>query len=281
MTAPSRFAGGDPGYLRHQQYRDSGNLTRRANLHARYRPPGTLPWFAFVGARLDLEPGADVLEVGCGPGWLWADLPGPVPAGVHLTLADLSGGMVAEAVGRAGGTGRYAGVRGAVVDAQALPVPGARFDRVVANHMLYHLPDPARGVAELARAVRPGGTAVVSTSGRRHMAPLGRIRAAVFGVPEVHETIGVFGAEVGFGLLRERFDQVAWHGHPHELRCTDPADVLAYLRSMPPAEDAADPELARLDAAVGQHFASHGEMVVTVDAGVFVCRGPRSGPARR
>jgi SAM-dependent methyltransferase len=44
-----------------------------------------------------------------------------------------------------------------VGDAAALPVPDGAFDVVVSGLMLNFLPEPSRGVAEMARAARPGG----------------------------------------------------------------------------------------------------------------------------
>src|SRR5690348_3737400 len=53
------------------------------------------------------------------------------------------------------------GTRGAVFqqgDAQALPFPDDRFDAAVMALVIFFVPDPAKGVAEMARVVRPGGT---------------------------------------------------------------------------------------------------------------------------
>ncbi len=52
--------------------------------------------------------------------------------------------MVAEALERVSGLGRHRNVVGRVSDVQALPFPAGTFDVVIANHMLYHVPDPAR-----------------------------------------------------------------------------------------------------------------------------------------
>ncbi|HYX87636.1 MAG TPA: class I SAM-dependent methyltransferase [Gaiellales bacterium] len=46
----------------------------------------------------------------------------------------------------------------AVGDAQALPYPDGRFDVVASSLVINFIPDPAGGVAEMARVVRPGGT---------------------------------------------------------------------------------------------------------------------------
>ena len=76
---------------------------------------------------------------------MWADPDVTVPSGVELTVTDLSPGMVDEATARIVATGRFDRVHGQVADVMALPFDDRSFDRVVADHMLYHAPDPARG----------------------------------------------------------------------------------------------------------------------------------------
>jgi SAM-dependent methyltransferase len=274
MTERSPFAGGDQRYLRDEQYGDSSRLRRRAGLHERYST-AAVPWFDWVSARLDLAAGHDVLEVGCGPGALWTAAAMAPPLGVSLLLTDLSAGMVGEAVDRVRGSGRLARVSGAVADAQALPLRSRSFGRVVANHMLYHLPEPGRGVAELGRVVAADGAVIVATNGRRHMAELRALQRAVFDGPGPEETIAVFGVDSGFPLLRDHFADVRWLAYPDVLRCSDPTDVLAYATSTPPGEDATAAQREQLRAAIDAAFeAGGGVMAITKDTGCFVCRGP-------
>ena len=269
-----KFAGGDQAYLRDEQYRDGRRLTSRADLHRKYStaPTSWLPWIA---ARFDLRAGATVLEAGCGTGWVWEQSDVPIPPGVELTLTDLSPGMVAEAQRRAAATGRFGAVAGQPADVADLPFADASFDRVIADHMLYHLPDPGRGVAELARVVRPDGTVIAATNGRRHVRELWQLRGDVFGTPPVDRTVEVFGAETGFPILRDHFGDVRWIQYHDELHCTDPADVMAYVCSVPPAEDADGDHLDRLAAAIHRAFdRGTGTMVITKDVGCFVCTAP-------
>jgi SAM-dependent methyltransferase len=268
----SRFAGGDPTYLRDEQYADSSRLTDRATLHDRY---GTaiVPWFDWVRTRLDVQAGDCVLDVGCGAGWLWGQCSTPLPSDVSLTLVDLSPGMVGEAVDRATASDAFASVVGRPAEAQALPFADASFDRVVANHMLYHLPDPELGVAELARVVRPGGLVVAATNGSRHLAQLHDVEAEVLGVPWEDDTLAVFGADVGFGILRRRFGEVHWSQYDDELRCTEVDDVLTYICSSPPGEDATGDQRRALRQAI-EHRMVDGALTVTKDVGLFACRDP-------
>ena len=102
---------------------------------------------------LDVPPGAAWLDVGCGSGALVeAILEGARPR--RALGVDRSHGFVAHA--RARVTDRRATFQ--VGDAQALPVEDATFDAVVSGLVLNFVPEPARMVAEMARASRPGGT---------------------------------------------------------------------------------------------------------------------------
>ncbi|MGH9111607.1 MAG: class I SAM-dependent methyltransferase [Acidimicrobiales bacterium] len=275
MGRRDAVAGGDQAYLRDVQYRDSSRLAARASLHVKY---GTAPvaWFPWVATQVSWSARARVLDVGCGAGWLWAEASAHVPSGLDLTLTDLSQGMVAEALERVGGLGRHRNVVGRVSDAQALPFPAGTFDVAIANHMLYHVPEPARAVAELARVMTPGGLLVVATVGADHLRELDEIRSEVFGRPRVAATVAAFGVDVGGSILRSWFGAVEWRRYDDWLDCSDPDDVVAFLASTPPVEDATGEQRSQVAAAVGRRFADGGgRMRVSKETGLFLCRLPR------
>ncbi|HZI16977.1 MAG TPA: class I SAM-dependent methyltransferase [Pyrinomonadaceae bacterium] len=98
------------------------------------------------------KPGLRWLDVGCGNGAFTEMLVERcAPASVHGV--DPSEGQLAFARARpAARVARF--LRG---DAMALPFPDASFDAAVMPLVIFFVPDPAGGVAEMARVVRPGG----------------------------------------------------------------------------------------------------------------------------
>jgi ubiquinone/menaquinone biosynthesis C-methylase UbiE len=72
-------------------------------------------------------------------------------------------------------------LRGHECDVQKLPFADESFDIVVANHMLYHAPDPDRAIAELSRVVRTDGVVLTATNGYGHMSEINDALAEVFG----------------------------------------------------------------------------------------------------
>ena len=95
-------------------------------------------------------------ECGCGTGSMWQGM--CLPDGCRLTLTGFSAGMLDTA--RANTAHLQADY--ALVDAQDIPYPDAAFDVVIANMMLYHVPDIVKALREIRRVLKPGGTFIAS-----------------------------------------------------------------------------------------------------------------------
>ncbi len=271
-----RVAGSAQAYLRDVQYRDSSRLAARARLHVKYGT-ASVAWFPWLATQVDWPAGARVLEVGCGAGWMWAEAAARLPGDLDLTLTDLSPGMVAEAIERVGSLGRYRRTSARVADAQELPFRSASFDVVVANYVLHHVPDTRRAVGEMSRVLRPDGTLVVACVGEDHLTELHQIRREVFGEPLADVLTSTFGASAGAQVLPASFAAVEWRPYRDRLDCRDPDDVIEYLSSTPPVEDADAVQQERVVDAVRARFAAGGgRLRVSKDTGLFVCRAPRS-----
>ncbi|MER5771496.1 methyltransferase domain-containing protein [Streptomyces sp. NPDC001985] len=107
----------------------------------------------------ELRPGMRVLDVGCGPGTITADLAELVPGG-WVTGVDREPGIVERA--REFAAGRGLGHTGfAVADVNELGFPDDSFDVVHAHQVLQHLGDPVRALREMRRVCRPGGIVAV------------------------------------------------------------------------------------------------------------------------
>ncbi|WP_127503517.1 class I SAM-dependent methyltransferase [Actinoplanes solisilvae] len=179
---------------------------------------GTNPqdWYSWVGERLPLD--GDVIEVGAGTGALWSRVDHRA-RGVRLTLADFSPAMCERLSSVPGATVVRAG-------ATELPFPDGSFDGLIANHMLYHLDDPAAGLREFARVLRPGGRLAVSANGRDHLAELMEL-----GARTRTTVLNDFTAETAEEFVGGSFRDVVVRRYPSDLAIPGPEPVLRYLAS--------------------------------------------------
>jgi SAM-dependent methyltransferase len=107
-----------------------------------------------------LEPGTRLLDVGCGPGTITADLATRVAPGPVIGV-DREPSVIAEAETRGAAPSNVEFRTG---DVYALAFPDASFDVVHAHQVLQHLTDPVAALSELRRVLRPGGILAVRDS---------------------------------------------------------------------------------------------------------------------
>ena len=104
--------------------------------------------------------GGEILDVGTGPGRIAIRLC-QADRGVRVLGVDLAGPMLdigRRNVADAELTDRVRFARG---DAKSLPFPDGRFEALISNTIIHHIPEPAEALAEMVRLVAVGGTLFV------------------------------------------------------------------------------------------------------------------------
>lgn len=271
--------GTDQEYLLRQQYRDSSNLNARMGLHERFSS-NPRPWHLWMFDHLQLPPEARLLEVGCGPGTFWRENLDRLPPGWEITLSDFSPGMLQEAEQHLGG--RRSGFRFQQFDAQAIPFEAASFDAVIANHMLYHVPDRPKALAEIRRILRAGGRFFAATNGRHHMRELHEIATAnLAGEREGGEAssgasslpqeqwLNTFSLENGREQLARCFSNVNLHPYPDALVVTKTEPLIAYACSGRYLSLLEGDGLATFASAVEREIARNGAFRIRKEIGLF------------
>jgi arsenite methyltransferase len=111
-----------------------------------------------VREALGAAPGEHILDVGCGPGFYCVELADEVGSGGSVVGVDSSPQMLALAARRAEGRPNIELREG---EATAVPVEDQSVDGAISVQVLEYVADPPRALAELHRALRPGGRLVL------------------------------------------------------------------------------------------------------------------------
>lgn len=219
----------DQSYLRNDQYKTDKNLGTRISLHQRYSI-NPVEWQSWVFDHAQIQKDTSILEVGCGRGDFWRENTEKLPSGLRPVLADFSLGMVNRASDLMG-IGNY--FRFTNLDIMALPFQNQVFDRVIANHMLYHVPDVDRGLSEVNRVIKPEGLFIAATNGENHMKEIFDLALNFY--PEKKDLRKVtreFTLENGAALLRKWFKSVNLVLFEDALKVTEVEPIKNYILSM-------------------------------------------------
>jgi len=152
----------DPRYL-HEQYGTTDRLKIRIEINQLYSER-TDDYLAWGLDHLDTRPGDLVLDVGCGTGMFH---PALCARGARVIVGlDASPTMVAATQRQASEQGLS--VAAMVGDAQHLPLPDDAYDRVMANHVFFFIPDQRAALREMQRVLKPTGRVLLMTNAADH-----------------------------------------------------------------------------------------------------------------
>ncbi|AUS96035.1 hypothetical protein CDQ84_03020 [Clostridium thermosuccinogenes] len=211
-----------------QQYKDDSNLDIRIKLHQKYSTNkyGYTNWMFDLYEFFD---GCKVLELGCGNGSMWENRMEKLPAGTSLVLSDISEGMI-EIVKEK--FKDYSFVSTELIDIQDIPYPDNTFDIVIANSMLYHVPDLQKAISEVYRVLKPGGKFYATTTGVNGMQKYLYDRFQEF-KPQLNAFSQPFpfNLQNGKEILGKSFSKVDKYEYEDSLEITETADLMNWIYS--------------------------------------------------
>ena len=217
-----------------KQYGTADNLNTRISLHKKYsvNKQGFGNWI-FTNYRI--AEGMSVLELGCGTGEMWLEHGDIIKRCSKLILSDISEGMLATAKEN---LKAYDGIEFRHVDIQDIPFPDGEFDVVIANMMLYHVPDLARGLKEVRRVLKDNGTFYCATYGENGIREYIELLFDDFPISSAYNYN--FTLQNGKTILSRYFADVEKYLYEDALNVTNIEDLIDYIYSLPSFSDIQD-----------------------------------------
>ncbi len=255
----------DQTYLLTEQYRDGSNLNARISLHARFstNPYG---WFLWVFDQFNLPSRCRMLELGCGIGDLWLNNLHRIPKSWDITLSDFSAGMVYQACKNLHDHSQY---KFGIIDAQAIPFDDKSLDAVIANHMLFHVPNRPQALSEIRRVLKPAGRLYATTAGEKHLHELPELVGKFD--PKLTEELRwpiEFNLENGVAQLTQWFSHVTVRRYEDSLRVTQAAPLVDYVLSSTRLELNVD-RRDEFEEFIEQELTNNGVIHITKDSGIL------------
>lgn len=209
-----------------KQYASSEKLDTRISIHAKYSV-NRQGFSAWIAEHYRFRPGASVLELGCGTGSFWLDQEALIQRCSRLILTDFSSGMLKKARET---LRRFPAIEYETVDIQQIPFPDRSFDAVIANMMLYHVPDLKKGLAEVKRVLKKNGVFYCATYGEHGIL---EYLCELFGKEEwIKQANHSFTLQNGEDQLLAFFPAVERFDYLDSLAVTDVEDLADYIASL-------------------------------------------------
>ena len=117
-------------------------------------------------------------------------------------------------------------------DIQNIPFPDNCFDAVIANYMLYHVPDITKGLSEVKRILKPGGKFYSATNGTGGMQKyISEALKKINPQSTAYTEVLAFNLQNGKDVLSGHFQDIVRIDYEDSLAVTDTQDLIDWIKS--------------------------------------------------
>lgn len=250
-----------------KEYENPVNLDVRRNFNERFGINKD-NWFRWLFDHFDFPQNCKILELGSGLGTLWSENQDRISSAWEITLSDMFAPMLEKTKANLRNINHPFHFQ--VIDIQKIPYPDNTFDVVIANHLLYLVPNIKKAVAEVARVLKPGGAFLASTSGSNYMKELEDL--LVESRLPVHKeyTSYSFSLENGKNFLVPFFSEIKLFKNQGGLLVTEAEPLANYILSTNP--NLSEEQGNAVHAFFKDYFAKHQQLKITRETGLFVAK---------
>ena len=246
-----------------KQYSTSKNLNTRISIHDKYstNKQGFGNW---IFSHYEIEDGARMLELGCGTGSMWKGHDELIKKCGELVLSDFSEAMVETTRNT---IGAHQNITYRSIDIQNIPYDNATFDIVIANMMLYHVPDLSKALTEVRRVLKPNGKFYCATYGEHGIVEYLSKLLGEYGVEDnVNKN---FTLQNGTTILSSVFENIRKENYEDSLAVTNIADLVDYIYSLASMSALSSQPREIIQALLQRHMVN-GVLTVPKEYGMFI-----------
>ena len=215
------------------------------------------------------------MELGCGNALLWRSNLLRIPNDSHIILSDFSEEMLKDAKNILNAA--LDKFQFKIINAEQIPYFNGLFDIVIANYMLYHIPDLEKALSEISRVLKTSGKFYAATFGLDYMKELTELVSNYDNNTSfsLRPLARVFGLENGGKMLRKYFEDVKMMKYNDNLEVTEAEPLVNYILSTKVNKIIKDSNKEDFKEYIVNILKFRSKIEITKESGLFMAQKPK------